>query len=116
MFRNCNSLTELDLTSFDTTNVQNFYGMFVDTTGNSTHLTEITLGENFNTANARDFRRMFQGLSKLTTIHARSDFVITNNAPSSDMFRNDTKLIGAAGTSYAPEYRKKYACRSDAPA
>ena len=104
MFRNCNSLTELDLTSFDTTNVQNFYGMFVDTTGNSTHLTEITLGENFNTANARDFRRMFQGLSKLTTIHARSDFVITNNAPSSDMFRNDTKLIGAAGTSYATAY------------
>ena len=104
MFRNCNSLTELDLTSFDTTNVLNFYGMFVDTTGNSTHLTEITLGENFNTANARDFRRMFQGLSKLTTIHARSDFVITNNAPSSDMFRNDTRLVGAAGTSYATAY------------
>lgn len=104
MFRNCNSLSELDLTSFDTTNVLNFYGMFVDTTGNSTHMTEITLGENFNTSNARDFRRMFQGLTKLTTINAKSDFVITNNAPSSDMFRNDTKLVGAAGTSYATAF------------
>ena len=104
MFRNANSVTSLDLSSFDTTNVLNFYGMFVDTSGNSTHMTEITLGENFNTSNARDFRRMFQGLTKLTTINAKSDFVISNNALDSDMFRNDTKLVGAVGTAYATTF------------
>ena len=70
MFLNCTSLTELDLTSFDTSNVTSMYAMFCmwDTNINyfpTNNLLNITFGPNFNTSNVTDMQSMFAGLSEL---------------------------------------------------
>ena len=55
MFSNCKNLTELDLRSFDTSNVTNMGGMF----SGCSKLTSLDLGENFNTSNVTNMGSMF---------------------------------------------------------
>ena len=54
MFYNCNSLTNLNLSNFNTQNVTNMSGMF----SNCKSLTNLNLS-NFNTQNVTDMRDMF---------------------------------------------------------
>ena len=63
MFYRCSSLTSIDLSNFNTSNVINMYCMFF----NCSSLNSLDLS-NFNTSNVTDMYSMFYGCSKLTTI------------------------------------------------
>ena len=60
MFSNCNSLTNIDLSNFNTQNVTDMRGMF----NHCKSLTNIDLS-NFNTQNVTDMRYMFYGCNSL---------------------------------------------------
>ena len=63
LFRNCRSLTSLDLSNFDTSHVTNMYGMF----RGCSNLVNINLS-NFNTENVRTMDKMFSGCSSLANL------------------------------------------------
>lgn len=63
LFNYCKSLTSLDLSSFDTSNVNDMYGMFADCKS----LVSLNL-TNFNTSNVTNMRYMFVRCSKLTSL------------------------------------------------
>lgn len=83
MFDGCKALTSLDLSKFDTSKVISMKGMFYD-------------------------------CSKLTTIYVApaSDWS-SSEAPSDDMFKGCTKLVGGAGTVYDSEKIDKTYARVD---
>ncbi|MBQ6433014.1 MAG: BspA family leucine-rich repeat surface protein [Bacteroidaceae bacterium] len=100
MFSGCSSLTSLDLSSFNTANVIDMRYMFTNCQG----LKVIDLSS-FNTAKVKYTYKMFRNCSNLTTIYAGSgwtmDAVDTSKANNYDeMFFDDAKLIGHAGTAY----------------
>ena len=59
MFSKCSSLTSLDLSNFNTDNVNNMSYMF----NNCSSLATLNLS-NFNTNNVKDMSEMFSGLNK----------------------------------------------------
>lgn len=62
MFYNCPTLSEIDLSSFDTKNVENFKWMF----DGATSLTKIYVGENWNTEkNTAETANVFPGSCNL---------------------------------------------------
>ena len=63
IFSECNSLTNIDLSNFNTQNVTNMYGMFI----RCDSLTEIDLS-NFNTKNVTNMFYMFFRCNSLTNI------------------------------------------------
>ena len=67
LFEDCNSLSYIDLSHFNSKNVTNVYGMFL----NCTSLTNINL-TNFNTQNVKIFRSMFDSCTALTDINLTS--------------------------------------------
>ena len=67
MFSGCSSLTELDLSSFNTSNVQNMEGMFQ----NCSSLTELDLSS-FHTSNVQNMASMFDNCSSLTKLDLTS--------------------------------------------
>ena len=67
MFCNCSSLTNLDVSNFNTANVTNMYGMF----SNCSKLTSLDLS-NFDTANVTDMGWMFCTCSSLTNLDLSS--------------------------------------------
>ena len=69
MFSDCSSLESIDLSSFNTTNVNNMSGMF----SNCSSLKSIDLSS-FNTTNVKDMSYMFSGCSSL-----KKDNIILNN-------------------------------------
>ncbi|MBR2887477.1 MAG: bacterial Ig-like domain-containing protein, partial [Bacteroidales bacterium] len=71
MFKDCSSLTTLDLSNFITTNIESVYEMF----NNCTNLQTIFVGEGWNTSSV-------------------------TGSQSLDMFANCTKLYGGKGTAY----------------
>ena len=72
MFYICSSLTSINLSSFDTQNVNNMRGMFY----NCSSLTSINLS-NFNTQNVKDMNMLFYGCLSLKYIDI-SSFVFEN--------------------------------------
>ena len=72
MFYNCSSLTSLNLSSFDTSNVTNMSSMFQECSS----LTSLDLN-GFNTSNVTDMQAIFRGCSSLTEIDI-SHFDLTN--------------------------------------
>ena len=64
MFRNCNTLTTLDVSKWDTSNVTDMDAMFRMCSG----LITITFGDNFDTSKVTTMGYMFQGCSNLTTL------------------------------------------------
>ena len=64
MFHNCNRLTSLDVSNFNTENVTNMTYMFNGCNG----LTNLTLGNNFNTSNVIDMAYMFGNCYRLTEL------------------------------------------------
>ena len=87
MFADCSSLTRVNLSSFDTSNVISMNNMFVG----CTNLTEITGLEQFNTSNVEDMGGMFARCSRLTSLDL-SSFDISNVINMGSMFLDSTNL------------------------
>ena len=125
LFLRCSSITTLDLSSFDTSNVEGsgMMAMF----SSMTNLTELNLGENFDTSKTTYMNAMFYGCSSLTvldlgkkfdtssvvdmstmfmncgnltTIYAPNSFVTSQVTSSSKMFKDDQNIVGGNGTKY----------------
>jgi len=80
MFNDCESLTTLDLSNFNTSNVTNMRSMFNDCES----LTTLDLS-NFNTSNVTNMRSMFNDCESLTTLDL-SNFNTSNVTNMSSMF------------------------------
>ena len=80
MFGRCTSLKELDLSSWDTSNVKNMQNMFGAEYANSERMA-------------------------LETIYVSDKFVLTSlTGGTQQMFRNNPKLVGGAGSTYVQGY------------
>ena len=77
MFNGCNSLTILDLSGFNTTNVNSMYNMFYSCSS----LTTLDLS-NWNTSNVTDMGRMFQNCNKLTNLTLGNDWASNSSISS----------------------------------
>lgn len=86
MFEGCKSLDSLDLSSFDTREVERFAGMFEA----CSNLTYVKIS-NFNTSKAEFCTSMFSGCTKLTSIDI-SNFDSSNTLSIKDMFKNCSSL------------------------
>ena len=80
MFLNCNSLKSINVSHFNTENVNEILGMFAGCTS----LTSIDLS-NFNTKNLVNMDNLFEECTSLTSIDL-SNFVTTNLPNMSDVF------------------------------
>lgn len=87
VFKNCTSLTALDLSSFNTSLVTDFGYMF----NGCNKLAKVDLS-NFNTYNATTMSGMFKDCSSLTALDLRT-FDTTNLLTMDEMFANDNKLV-----------------------
>ena len=108
MFGGCSSLTSLDVSKFDTSNVTSMGGMFSDCSS----LTSLDVSK-FDTSKVTNMRYMFKGCSKLKTIYASNKFNTSQVSDSSDMFTNCTSLVGGNGTTYNYRYTDKTYARID---
>ena len=105
MFRECNSLTSVDVSNFNTEKVTNLSYMF----NNCFELTSLDLS-NFNTAKVTNMSNMFKNCRELTTIYASSYWNTAAVSSSSDMFFGCTRIKGSKGTTYnASHVDKAYA-------
>ena len=68
LFSQCTSLQEIDMTYFDTSEVENMHGMF----SNCENLETLTLPNNFDTSNVTDMSHMFNTCKKLTSLNLTS--------------------------------------------
>ena len=120
MFRNCSSLTSLDVSNFDTSKVTDMYNMFEycssltsldvskfdtrnvtdmgDMFSGCSSLTSLDLSK-FDTSKVAYMASMFKGCSNLTTIFCDSTWTATS---SNNMFVGCTKLVGEYGTEFLP--------------
>ena len=88
LFDNCQELTSLDVTHFNTAKVTNMYRMF-----NACGLTSLDLS-NFNTAKVENMELMFSGCSNLKTIYASDKFKTAAVTKSKNMFLGCSSLSG----------------------
>ena len=87
MFSNCNSLTTLDATSFNTINVNNMNNMF----NGCSNLKTLDVS-NFNTSKVTDMRNMFSSCRNLKTLDV-SNFNTSKVTNMAFMFYNCNNLI-----------------------
>ena len=91
MLNNSSELTDLDLSSWDVSNVNTFYSMFV-----STDLTSINLS-NWDTRKCTNMASMFQSNTKLSGVLDLSSFDVANVTDMNNMFNysyNITEIKG----------------------
>ena len=81
MFQECSSLTSLDVSKFDTSNVTDMSEMFY----RCSSLTGLDL-RNFDTSKVADMNWMFCGCNKLTQITVSNKWVIGSSTDITDMF------------------------------
>ena len=93
MFTYCYALKSINLLNFDTSKVTSLNGLFYGCTS----IEEIDL-TNFDTSKVTDTTNMFGYCNNLKTIYASDKFVTDNIINSTNMFRNDKKIIGGNGT------------------
>ena len=86
MFYGMRNLTTLDLSNFDTSKVTEMYGMFRD----MSNLTTLNLS-NFNTSKVTEMSGMFSGMRNLTTLDL-SNFDISKVTGMGGMFENMSNL------------------------
>lgn len=89
MFYNCIGLTSLDLSKFNTQNVENMRNMFRRCKG----LNSLDLSK-FDTQNVTDMSYMFWNSSALTTIYVSDKFVTTKVSSGAKMFQGCENLKG----------------------
>ena len=97
MFQFCLNLKELDLSTFDTSNVTemgNLFCMFDNSSGTvlENNLTAIVFGDNFSVENVRSLSQMFAGCNKLLSIDV-SNWDTSNIADMSSVFAYCSSLI-----------------------
>ena len=94
-FKNCTSLTSIDLSNLHTENVTTMESMFSGCTG----LTELDLS-GFDMTNVTNTASMFNSCQNLETIYAAADADWTGNAITNSalMFSSCDKLVGGNGT------------------
>ena len=109
MFAEASALTTLDLSNFNTSNVTQMTEMFMD----ATSLTTIDIS-NFEATSLVNISDMFSGDTSLTTIYASDSFNVNNVLYHSNVFTNDTLLVGGNGTTYDPSHIDKEYARIDA--
>jgi surface protein len=95
MFKGCSNLKNLNLSSFNTSNVTTMTEVF----DGCTSLTSLDLSS-FNTANLINMPRMFNGCENLTTIYVGEGWSTATVEYSNDMFYGCTNLVGGQGTTY----------------
>ena len=95
MFGNCSVLPSLDLSHFNTSKVTDMGFMF----GYCNNLTSLDLSS-FNTSKVTTMYSMFVNCSNLRTITVGSDWGTAAVTNSTNMFNNDTSLVGGQGTIY----------------
>ena len=83
MFEKCSVLTNLDLSSFDTSKVTHMNGMFFECKA----LTKLNLSS-FDTSKVTNMINMFYGCSALRTIKYGLNFTNTANPDTFQMFNN----------------------------
>lgn len=91
MLNNASGLTDLDLSSWDVSNVNTFYSMFV-----GTDLTSINLS-NWNTIKCTNMASMFQNNTELSGVLDLSSFDVANVTDMNNMFNysyNITEIKG----------------------
>jgi surface protein len=86
MFKNCQSLTSLDVSSFDTSKVTNMYDMFY----NCSALTSLDVSL-FNTSNVTSMNYMFHNCKSLTSLNL-SSFDVSKVTNMVNMFVNCSSL------------------------
>ena len=86
MFNQCSSLTSLNISNFNTNNVQNMFFMF----GECSALNFLNLS-NFNTNNANNMKNMFSGCSSLANLDL-SNFNTNNVTDMRNMFYDCSSL------------------------
>ena len=97
MFEGCISLTSIDLSSFNTTNVSNMYRMFF----HCTSLKSLDLS-NFNTSNVTNMQQMFSSCTSLTSLDL-SNFNTSKVTKASELF----SLCSSLKTIYAGNWNIK---------
>ena len=102
MFSSCSGLTELNVSSFDTSQVTNMSYMFMYSRG----LISLDLS-GWNTSQVTNMQYMFYSCSGLTTIYVSEYDETTGTGwttsavtSSTNMFNKSTKLVGQNGTAY----------------
>ncbi len=96
MFENCEALTSIDVSNFDTSEVKNMTHVF----NGCKNLTTLDLSS-FDTNKVTETERMFDGCTRLNTIYVNSSkFNMTNVTNSKNMFRSCNAIEGSNGTKY----------------
>ncbi len=108
MFASCTGLTELDLSSFNTSNVTSMTYMFSGCTG----LTKLDLSS-FNTSNVTSMDYMFNRCTNLKTIYVGDNWSTSKVTNSTNMFYNCTSIVGGNGTTYSSSRTNKTYARVD---
>lgn len=93
MFANTRN-TELDLKSWDVSNVTNMERIFFESSGYE-HLESLDISS-WNTSKVTNFNSMFYGAKRLHTVKAGKGFVIGNNASYSDIASGIGTFVSAA--------------------
>ncbi|MBQ7453236.1 MAG: BspA family leucine-rich repeat surface protein, partial [Clostridia bacterium] len=121
MFSGCSSLTNIDLSSFRTANATTFKDMFYNCTSLATldisnmtsdHVTDTsqmfagtlltTLDlSKFDTSNVTTMTRMFYQMPNITTIYVSNLWTTLNVTAGTNMFTDDTNIVGGFGTTYS---------------
>ena len=95
MFLNCENLTSLDVSGFNTENVTDMSVMFHD----CHNLTSLNVN-GFKTENVTDMLWMFAECENLKTIYVGDGWNTSNVTKSEDMFEKCYNLVGGQGTKF----------------
>ena len=110
MFRDTNMLMELDVSHFDTSNVTDMSNMF----RNSDKLEILDLSS-FDTSKVTNMSYMFNDMNSLKTIYASDMWNTTSVTSGYSAFANSSNLVGGAGTIYDFNHTNKEYARVDDP-
>ena len=101
MFRDCSSLTSIDVSGFNTSNVGPIGGLFFGCSG----LTNLDLSS-FNTSNVWSMSQMFNGCSNLVSLTFGSSFTTSESVTNQSVFYNCGKLNTVIFTGDIPSQMK----------
>ena len=101
MFRDCSSLTSIDVSGFNTSNVGPIGGLFYGCSG----LTNLDLSS-FNTSNVWSMSQMFNGCSNLVSLTFGSSFTTSESVTNQSVFYNCGKLNTVIFTGDIPSQMK----------
>ena len=103
MFKQCSSLTSVDLSGFDTKKVENMSGMF----SGCESLEELSL-RSFDTQNVTNTEEMFKLCSSLKTIYISTlNWDMSSVTSSDNMFQDCFELVGVRGTLFDETHTDK---------